>query len=116
MTQIRRTAALLLVSFASIALFDPARGASNVGQGASFDTAHDVPSVRQGTQTRSLPSRLNDAAFWKMFQDLSEDGGSFPSNNFVSNETEFQTVIPRLTARVKPGGVYVGLGPDKNFT
>jgi hypothetical protein len=108
MTQMRRTAALLLISLLTSA------APFGVAQGEPFGVAQGAPSVSQGT--RSLPSRLNDATFWKMFQELSEDGGSFPSNNFVSNETEFQTVIPRLTAKVKPGGVYVGVGPDQNFT
>jgi hypothetical protein len=116
MTQLRRTAGLFLVSvLASAAPFHGAHGALSGSRGAAFDAA------RPGTpapaaQSRALPSRLNDAAFWKMFETLSEDGGSFPSNNFVSNETEFQTVIPRLSATVKPGGVYVGVGPDQNFS
>ena len=65
---------------------------------------------------RKIPSRLDDAQFWSLVAGFSEPGGSFPSHNFVSNETEFQTVIPRLTQRVKPGGVYIGVGPDQNFT
>src|SRR5687768_16525726 len=65
---------------------------------------------------RKIPTRLDDSRFWAMVSEFSEAGGSFPSHNFVSNETEFQTVIPKLTERVKPGGVYVGVGPDQNFT
>lgn len=65
---------------------------------------------------RKLPVRLDDAQFWTLVSEFSEPGGSFPSHNFVSNETEFQAVIPRLTQRVKPGGVYLGVGPDQNFT
>jgi hypothetical protein len=34
----------------------------------------------------------------------------------VSNELVFQTVIPALTTVVARGGVYVGVGPDQNFT
>ena len=63
-----------------------------------------------------IPERLGDGQFWGMVSEFSEAGGSFPSHNFVSNETAFQTVIPRLTQRVKPGGVYIGVGPDQNFT
>jgi hypothetical protein len=51
-----------------------------------------------------------------MVESFSEIGGTFPSNNWVSNESAFQTVVPRLRATVKPGGVYVGVGPDQNFT
>jgi hypothetical protein len=37
-------------------------------------------------------------------------------DNLVSNEDTFQFVIPTLTDVVKPGGVYLGVGPDQNFT
>jgi hypothetical protein len=63
-----------------------------------------------------VPVRLTDTAFWEMVTTFSEDGGYFASNNWVSNETVYQHVIPRLQATVKPGGVYVGVGPDQNFT
>jgi hypothetical protein len=48
--------------------------------------------------------------------DLSEPGGSFISDNLVSNESTFQRVVPELRRRVDPGGVYLGVGPDQNFT
>ena len=37
-----------------------------------------------------------------------EAGGTFHSENFVSNESQFQHVIPDLLRQVRPGGVYVG--------
>lgn len=67
-------------------------------------------------EARGLPSRLKDADFWRMVSEFSEPGGYFPSNNFVSNEMEYQSVIPRLKAEIKAGGVYLGVGPDQNFT
>src|SRR3954465_5854835 len=65
--------------------------------------------------TDRLPARLSDAAFWQLVCDLSEPGGSFISDNFVSNERAFQRVIPELKTSTKPGGVYLGVGPDQNF-
>ncbi len=65
---------------------------------------------------RGVPSKIKDADFWRMVSEYSEPGGYFPSNNFVSNEMEYQAVIPRLKGMVKPGGVYLGVGPDQNFT
>src|SRR5215216_2381866 len=65
---------------------------------------------------QSLPSKLNDAEFWKLVTDFSEPGGYFRSQNFVSNETAYQWVIPTLLRTTKPGGVYLGVGPDQNFT
>ena len=63
-----------------------------------------------------LPSQLSDEAFWRIVSDFSEDGGYFRSDNFMSNEDTFQWVIPSLTERTKPGGVYLGVGPEQNFT
>lgn len=63
-----------------------------------------------------LPLQLSDEEFWKLVTDFSESGGYFRSDNFVSNETTFQFVIPELKNTIKPGGVYMGVGPDQNFT
>src|SRR5438128_5910529 len=63
-----------------------------------------------------LPSRLSDAAFWRMVSDFSEGGGYFRFENFLSNELGFQLVIPELREDTKPGGVYLGVGPEQNFT
>jgi hypothetical protein len=65
--------------------------------------------------TDSLPAQLSDEAFWKIVTDFSETGGFFRSDNFVSNETTFQYVIKDLK-KTKSGGVYLGVGPDQNFT
>lgn len=66
-----------------------------------------------------LPDRLTDQEFWALSQDSSEPGGYFRSadiTNLTSNETWMQHVIPDLVARVKPGRVYLGVGPEQNFT
>jgi hypothetical protein len=64
----------------------------------------------------TLPERLTDAEFWKIFTDFSEPGGDYPYENFVTNEETIQDVMPVLTKFTKPGGVYVGVGPEQNFT
>jgi hypothetical protein len=65
--------------------------------------------------TEELPAQLSDEAFWNLVTEFSENGGYFRSDNFVSNETTFQYVIKELK-KTKPGGVYLGVGPDQNFT
>ncbi len=70
-----------------------------------------VAQVAQG-----IPPRLADTTFWRLVTDFSEPGGYFRSDNFVSNETMFQYVIPTLQKTTKAGGVYLGVGPDQNFT
>jgi hypothetical protein len=64
----------------------------------------------------TLPAQYTDAEFWKLINDLSEPGGTFQFENFVSNEASYQNVLPELTKRVKPGGVYLGVAPEQNFT
>jgi len=64
----------------------------------------------------TLPSLLNDQDFWKLISDFSESEGYFPSDNFLSNESGYQDVIPALLETLKPGEVYIGVGPEQNFT
>ena len=63
-----------------------------------------------------IPARLADSELWSMVSTFSEPGGTFRFENFLSNEIYFQNVIPALKARVKPGGIYMGVGPEQNFT
>ena len=65
---------------------------------------------------QGLPARLSDAELWRMIEQFSEPGGYFRSDNLVSNEITFQYVIPDLKSATAPGGVYLGVGPDQNFT
>jgi len=69
-----------------------------------------------GSGAAELPSRLTDAQFWQLSSDLSEPNGSFQSDNLLSNELVFARAVPDLVSRVKPGGVYLGVGPEQNFT
>ncbi len=64
----------------------------------------------------TLPSRLSGEQLWQLITDLSEPNGYFRSDNLVSNEIWLQWVIPDLVAKVRPGGVYMGVGPEQNFT
>jgi hypothetical protein len=66
--------------------------------------------------TEALPQRLDDRTFWALVTEFSEPGGTFRSDNLVSNETVFQHVIPTLQERIVPVSAYVGVGPDQNFT
>ena len=72
------------------------------------------PGVRAANDT--LPIRLTDQEFWRMTEEFSEAGGYFRSDNLLSNEMWMQSVIPELVQRTKPGGVYMGVGPEQNFT
>jgi hypothetical protein len=62
-----------------------------------------------------LPARLTDAEFWDLTERMSEPGGSFRSDNFLSNERGYQIVIPDLIKTARPHRVYLGVGPEQNF-
>jgi hypothetical protein len=64
----------------------------------------------------TLPKQLSDRVFWRMIADFSEPDGLFRSDNFISNETTYQEVIPELRKRSLSDGAYLGVGPDQNFT
>jgi hypothetical protein len=65
---------------------------------------------------QGIPSRLSDQEFWKLVTESSEPDGFFQSDNLVSNELTLQHIIPELVKGRSPGGVYLGVGPDQNFT
>ena len=79
--------------------------------------ARAAPADRQlAAQRNDLPARLSDREFWRLVETFSEANGYFQSDNLVSNEDTFQYVIPELLRIVAPGGAYLGVGPDQNFT
>jgi hypothetical protein len=59
---------------------------------------------------------LSDDEYWRIVQDFSERPGTFQSDNLLSNERWFQHVVPALVQKAKQNGVYVGVGPEQNFT
>src|SRR5262252_617155 len=54
--------------------------------------------------------------FGRYIEQWSEPEGYFDSDNFISNETSYLHVIDQLQKQVKPGGIYIGVGPDQNFS
>jgi hypothetical protein len=47
---------------------------------------------------------------------LSEPSGYFDTDNLISNETSYLQVADQLADSAPKGGVYVGVGPDQNFS
>jgi hypothetical protein len=69
-----------------------------------------------GVAAESVPERLSDQEFWKLASDYSEPDGTYRSENLVSNEIRFQTIIPALTRTAKPERAYMGVGSEQNFS
>ncbi len=72
----------------------------------------EIPDHRAGT----LPGSLSTPAFVNLIRELSEPGGTFHSTNFTSNESSYLHPFAALRERRVAGGVYVGVGPEQNFT
>jgi hypothetical protein len=64
----------------------------------------------------SLPDRLSDRDFWSLITEFSEADGEFRSDNLLSNELYNQHVIPELLRTTRQNRVYLGVGPEQNFT
>jgi hypothetical protein len=63
-----------------------------------------------------LPAELDDATFWSLIVDLSEPDGPFADENYVSNELNLSRVLPELEQNFESRGVYLGVGPEQNFS
>lgn len=69
-----------------------------------------------GASATDLPTSLSDGEFWQLTRDLSEPDGTYESENLVSNEMALWRIVPLLAGGTKPGGVYMGVGPEQNFS
>ena len=62
----------------------------------------------------AIATSMSDQEFWTLIESLSEPPGTFSiSDNFVSNEPHVSENIRWLRPS---GGVYVGVGPEQNFS
>ncbi len=64
---------------------------------------------------QSVPP-LKPQEFSSLIQELSERGGHFSQDNWVSNELSYLEVLEPLQKHDIKGGVYIGVGPDQNFS
>jgi hypothetical protein len=65
----------------------------------------------------STPAQIPASpSFAREVRELSEPGGSFDTDNLISNERSYLHVLPALKALRVSGGAYVGVGPDQNFS
>jgi hypothetical protein len=65
---------------------------------------------------KGTPETLSAADFSKISDEISEPGGYFRSDNFTSNETPYLHIVDKLKQIAQPGGAYIGVGPEQNFT
>jgi hypothetical protein len=94
-------------------LRQPGRFLRNITLVASLGFA---TSALRAQAASTIPQHLSQRELWQLNADFSEPAGYFRSDNLLSNETGFQFVIPDLVRSIKPGSVYLGVGPEQNFT
>jgi hypothetical protein len=68
------------------------------------------------TGSASAEPASRASAFSETVRALSEPDGPFFSDNTISNETSYLQVAGALARHATPGGAYVGVGPEQNFT
>lgn len=56
------------------------------------------------------------AEFSRIIKSFSEEDGYFFSDNLISNEDGYLSVINKLRELRVSGGAYIGVGPEQNFT
>jgi hypothetical protein len=74
-----------------------------------------LPQARREIPPPGEPG-LSSADFARLIGTLSEPEGYFDTDNFITNETSYLHVVDTLEEDVAPGGVYLGVGPDQNFS
>lgn len=88
-------------------------------------SAAAAPSVRATIQSAGSPAPAaqsvaaaapRESTFARLVRQLSESGGFFDSDNIISNETSYLHVVDGLRRLGVRGGVYIGVGPDQNFS
>jgi len=73
------------------------------------------------TAADRLPNTLSDTELWSLIERISEPDGYFRSNsgstdNLLSNEAALSIAATALSMHPKGSGVYLGVGPEQNFT
>lgn len=71
-----------------------------------------------------MPTRLGEIVFpsreeprlGDLIARLSDPAPGPHADNFVSNEDSYPRIAPLLREKAPPGSVYLGVGPDQNFT
>lgn len=59
---------------------------------------------------------LKASQFASIIQQLSEEGGHFWNDNYVSNEASYLHPLKKMRELGIHGGIYLGVGPDQNLT
>jgi hypothetical protein len=73
-------------------------------------------SVPVTSRPAPLGFRAADTSFAGLVAQLSEPNGYFDSDNIITNEVSYLQVSSQLEKAGTHGGVYIGVGPDQNYS
>jgi hypothetical protein len=73
-------------------------------------------SNRAATQSPATPAAAGTTPLASLVGRLSEPNGDFDTDNLISNESSYLHVMPALEQGGVTGGVYIGVGPEQNFS
>lgn len=117
-----RLAPLLALALAACSSSSPAPDASSdAGPSEAPNASSARPAPRATASTTATASTATGDAglavdYASLVTSLSEPDGPFFSDNYVSNETSYLQVDELLAQKGELGGVYLGVGPEQNFT
>jgi hypothetical protein len=69
-----------------------------------------------GPAPSACAQRPSDSSFAGLVARLSEPNGYFDSDNIITNEVSYLHVASQLEKLGTRGGVYIGVGPDQNYS
>ena len=82
-----------------------------------------VSGAQQTPRQLPIPDSLSAAEFSRLVREMSEEGGYFHSDNFISNETSYLHIVDKLqelgatgNSKIIGAKAYIGVGPEQNFT
>lgn len=118
-----RTASLILFAFLGHAACDrtiaPPREATSspprATTAAPAETKAEVAPPAPSESASAAPA-APDTSFADLVNRLSEPDQHFFSDNYISNETSYLHVADSLAKSASPGGAYIGVGPEQNFS
>lgn len=84
--------------------------------GTACDEGGDVVTAAPPVPLAEVPPPIPTSEWVSMVESLSETGGYFDTDNLVSNESSFLNVLGPMRRLGVYGGVYLGVGPDQNFS
>jgi hypothetical protein len=89
-------------------------GSRGISGGSGVSSVVGARGARGGSgASQTAPAAQTFAA---LVEQLSEPNGEFDTDNLISNEQSYLHVMPALEQASLAGGVYIGVGPDQNFS